>query len=97
MNATETYREGEWTFGGDQLQWGRRVNATETDVPVTEALGGDVASMGPSRECDGDKLTELVETLRGKLQWGRRVNATETMRAGRSGVARIWRFNGAVA
>ena len=37
------------------------------------------ASMGPSRECDGDEVCDRCGRPRGnQLQWGRRVNATET-------------------
>ena len=54
VNATETGRRGWCTAGATSLQWGRRVNATETTLPGVPIRGQLPASMGPSRECDGD-------------------------------------------
>ena len=64
----------------EQLQWGRRVNATETGGHHEGSAGhGHGASMGPSRECDGDpRVCVGALALGEELQWGRRVNATET-------------------
>ena len=58
----------------------------------------EIASMGPSRECDGDLVTPAtIAPHNSKLQWGRRVNATETMSPSLASSDMVCRFNGAVA
>ena len=54
VNATETIDAITLRVPVSWLQWGRRVNATETHAQHADACGRHVASMGPSRECDGD-------------------------------------------
>ena len=57
MNATETwYDRVEQEQRRRVLQWGRRVNATETQRWSEDRRREREASMGPSRECDGDAV-----------------------------------------
>ncbi len=79
VNATETVTVKAPPGSAVTLQWGRRVNATETVCGESLEEGTSLASMGPSRECDGDTLIKLSNAaVTFTLQWGRRVNATET-------------------
>ena len=55
-----------------------------------------MASMGPSRECDGDIAAAKEALAAQMLQWGRRVNATET-HSGSAAACPPPCFNGAVA
>ena len=57
VNATETaaLSKGGWAVF-QMLQWGRRVNATETRQEEAQERSPWEASMGPSRECDGDYM-----------------------------------------
>src|SRR5512145_2620541 len=82
-------------MSADELQWGRRTNATECGSRRLE-LRGARASMGPPHECDGMKLPPSTRSPTATLQWGRRNNATEWSYHRAQG-ARRPRFNGAAA
>ena len=55
-----------------KLQWGRRVNATETlPIMLLYIIYKNHASMGPSRECDGDRpATARVPSRAGTASMG---------------------------
>ena len=40
-----------------RLQWGRRVNATESGKLIADQIRAEGASMGPPRERDGESQT----------------------------------------
>ena len=64
----------DWSSGtvtsASSLQWGRRVNATETREGCRREHALRLASMGPSRECDGDRLATRTQNARNQASMG---------------------------